>query len=228
MVNETLNCKDGATFPSYTLQPAPPLLSFISDVSLSLWLPFIVYWAISAAIVVIESTGLGARLQPFNTPTEMLLRNRVSKTYAFFYILMNFAIQGTIAWALSRLGDEEFVGREEYDIAVWAWKIHSAQRWVPRLLGTAGINSRKLATNLAGRIPNAAAVLAGGDLLSSSESASGIICPELKNWEISFAGFVYYYLIPALQFLIAFNITDAWQYFGHRLLHEWKWLYRKS
>ena len=46
------------------------------------------------------------------------MRNRVSKTYVLFYILLNFAIQGTIAWALSKLGGEELIGREEYDIIV--------------------------------------------------------------------------------------------------------------
>ena len=226
MINATFSCHGGSLLPSYTLKPAPALFPFISDVNLSLLLPLIAYWGFSMIFQAIESSGLGDRLQPFNTPTEMLMRNRVSKTYAFFYIMGNFAIQGSLAWALSRLGTEEMVGREEYDIARWALRLRSAQEWVPRLLGIVGIDSVKLAADLAGTIPTVAAVLAGGKLYISSDSAKGTGCSGFSSWEMSFASIIYHYLIPVSQFFIAFSVTDIWQYFGHRLLHEWKWLYR--
>ena len=226
MMNATFSCHGGPLLPSYTLKPAPALLPFISDVNLSLLLPLIAYWGFSMIFQAIESSGLGDRLQPFNTPTEMLMRNRVSKTYAFFYIMGNFAIQGTLAWALSKLGNEEMVGREGYDIARWALRLRSAQEWVPRLLGIVGIDSVKLAADLADNIPTVAAVLAGGKPHILSDSARGTGCSGFSSWEMSFASITYHYLIPALQFFIAFSVTDIWQYFGHRLLHEWKWLYR--
>ena len=226
MRNATFSCDSAPLLPSYTLKPAPPMLPFISDVSLSLLLPLIAYWTFSIIFQAIESSGLGDRLQPFNTPTEMLLRNRVSKTFAFFYIMGNFAIQGTLAWALSKLAEEEMVGREEYDIAVWTMRLRSAQKWVPRMLAVVGIDSMKLATDLAGNVPAVAAVLAGGTLRTSLDSAQGTRCSGFASWETSFASIMYFYLIPALQFFVAFSVTDIWQYLGHRLLHEWKWLYR--
>lgn len=226
MVNATFSCDGGPLLPSYTLKPAPALLPFISDVNLSLLLPLIAYWGFSIIFQAIESSGLGDRLQPFNTPTEMLMRNRVSKTYAFFYIMGNFAMQGTLAWALSKLGEEEMVGREEHDIAGWGLRLRSAQEWVPRLLGIAGIDSMKLAADLVGSVPTVAAVIAGGKLHASSDSARGTGCSGFSSWELSFASIIYHYLIPASQFFVAFSVTDIWQYFGHRLLHEWKWLYR--
>ena len=226
MVNATYGCNNVPLLPSYTLKPAPPLLSFISDLNLSLLLPLIAYWSFSLIFQAIESSGLGDRLQPFNTPTETLVRNRVSKTYAFFYIMGNFALQGTLAWALSKLEGEELVGREEHDVAVWAMTLRSAQQWVPRVLAVIGIDSMKLADNIASSVPAIAAVLAGGTLHTSFDSNQQSDCSDFTSWEKSFARTIYFYLIPALQFFIAFSVTDVWQYFGHRLLHEWKWLYR--
>ena len=228
MLNATSHCDNASFLPSYALKPAPPLLPFLSDVSLSLWLPFIAYWAFSAIFQAIESSSLGSRLDPFNTPTELLMRNRVSKTYALFYILLNFAIQGTIAWALSKLGGEEFIGREEYDIAVWALRMRTVYTWVPRLLGVVGVDSLKLAANVVDTAPAVAAVLAGGKFQTPLVSTESTSCSGLTSWELSLASNIYYYFIPALQFFLAFNITDIWQYFGHRLLHEWRWLYRTA
>lgn len=225
-MNGTFSCHGGPLLPSYTLKSAPALLPFISDVNLSLLLPLIAYWGFSMIFQAIESSGQGDRLQPFNTPTEMFMRNRVSKIYAFFYIMGNFAIQGTLAWALSKLGSEDMVGREEYDIARWGLRLRCAQEWVPRLLSIVGIDSVKLAADLAGNIPAIAAVLAGGKLHTPSDSARDTGCSGFSSWETSFASIIYHYLIPASQFFIAFSVTDIWQYFGHRLLHEWKWLYR--
>lgn len=226
MPHVTVNCDSASLLPSYILKPAPPVFSFISDVSLSLLLPLIAYWSFSIIFQLIESSGLGDRLQPFNTPTEMLVRNRVSKLYAFFYIMGNFAIQGTLAWALSQLGDEDLVGREAYDIAVWAMRLRSAQSWLPRMLGVVGIDSMKLAADLASSVPAVAAVLAGGTFDTSFDHGQRASCSDFTSWEMSFASIMYFYLVPALQFFIAFSVTDVWQYFGHRLLHEWKWLYR--
>ena len=226
MVNGTSICDSTLLLPSYTLKPTPPLLSFISNNNLSLLLPLIAYWGFSVIFQGIESSGLGNRLHPFNTPTEMLMRNRVSKTYAFFYIMGNFSIQGTLAWALSKLGEEEMIGREEYDIAVWVLRLRSAQKWVPRMLGVLGIDIVKLAADLASSVPTVAAVLTGRSLHTSSNSAQSTGCSGFTSWEMSFASIIYCYLIPASQFFIAFSVTDIWQYFGHRILHEWKWLYR--
>lgn len=228
MLNATVEaCGNGPPLPSYTLKPTPPLLSGISDTGLSLLLPFVAYWGFSLIFQLIESSGWGDRLQPFNTSTEKLVRNRVSKIYVLCYIMGNFAIQGTIAWGLSRLGAEDMVGREEYDIAVWRRRVHAIQRWIPTMFGVIGIDSVKLAEHIAGSVPALAIVLAGGTLDPIPKGvAQRAGCSTLGSSEVLLARLLYYYIIPSFQFFIAFSVTDVWQYFGHRLLHEWKWLYR--
>ncbi|PPQ94640.1 hypothetical protein CVT25_009371 [Psilocybe cyanescens] len=41
------------------------------------------------------------------------------------------------------------------------------------------------------------------------------------------AGFVYWWAIPAAQFVTAMFIIDTWQYFLHRLMHSNKFLYKQ-
>jgi sphinganine C4-monooxygenase len=59
------------------------------------------------------------------------------------------------------------------------------------------------------------------------DSGAEVIAPAFASWELSVASFIYWYFVPALQFLLAISIVDTWQYFLHRAMHLNRWLYGK-
>ena len=44
-------------------------------------------------------------------------------------------------------------------------------------------------------------------------------------WELAMAETLYWVLVPAARLFVALFLSDTWQYFTHRLLHQNKWLY---
>ena len=44
-------------------------------------------------------------------------------------------------------------------------------------------------------------------------------------WELALAETLYWFLIPTVRLSVALFLSDTWQYFTHRLLHQNKWLY---
>ena len=127
---------------------------------------------------------------------------------------------------------EDFVGQDEYNVAVWARRIRIAQGALPGLLALIGVDALGMSRNLADSHAMLAGALAGGrypHLAETSSGGNGITTsvPKFAGWEILAAKAVYWYLIPALQFGLAIVIVDTWQYFLHRLMHVNKWLYSK-
>ena len=47
-------------------------------------------------------------------------------------------------------------------------------------------------------------------------------------WELALAETLYWVLVPAIRLFVALFLSDTWQYFTHRLLHQNRWLYSKQ
>lgn len=225
--------------PSYTLRPVPPLMPPISDLHLSLLVPIVVHWILSGIFSWLEATRY---LQQYrlHTSAEELTQNRCSRWECFRGVVINQIIQTLLGIGLGLLGDGDVMGKEEYDIAVWATRVQAAHgmlpsvhRFLPSLLATLGIDTSGLAKKLAGSGLNAAALLVGGGNLSKSGS---IIVMGRQNrsselpieWEMMVAKVIYWYLVPAFQFAVALFAADTWQYFGHRWEHTNKFVYSKQ
>lgn len=148
-----------------------------------------------------------------------------------YHVILQQVIQTLAGMVVGYFDDVEYIGREEYDVAMWARRLRLAQKAIPRLLAVFGVDafglSRSLSQNghaiLAG-------VLAGGQYPGVTQSFvmdSGIeaVVPAFTNWELSMASLIYWYFIPAVQFTVGVFIVDTWQYFLHRAMHLNRWLY---
>lgn len=162
-----------------------------------------------------------------HTPAEILKRNHVSRYEVARDVIIQQIIQTVVGAVLGLMEPEELMGREDYDVAVWATRIRIAQRALPQLLGFLGLNAAAISQNMSGSHPMLAGVLAGGryPLLKTGLDTVGV--PAFASWEMFMAKAIYWYLIPAFQFFIAAAFVDTWQYFLHRAMHMNKWLYSK-
>ena len=74
-----------------------------------------------------------------------------------------------------------------------------------------------------------AGALAGGQYKGLQELVSiggqDMFVPTFASWELTVAKIMYWYAVPALQFLCGILIVDTWEYFLHRAMHMNKWLY---
>lgn len=221
---------DYPPLPSYTLTPRPPLLAPIPDNILALILPIVAYWGLSMVYHVIDVYDLFPQYR-LHTPAEVLKRNKVSRWDVVRDVILQQVIQTLAGMVVGYFDDVEYIGREEYDVAMWARRLRLAQKAIPRLLAVFGVDafglSRSLSQNghaiLAG-------VLAGGQYPGVTQSFvmdSGIeaVVPAFTNWELSMASLIYWYFIPAVQFTVGVFIVDTWQYFLHRAMHLNRWLY---
>ena len=165
-----------------------------------------------------------------HTPAEVLKRNHVSRSEVVRDVLIQQVIQTVVGALLGMTEPEDFMGKQEYDVTVWARRIRLAQRAIPGLLSLVGINAGGLAKNLAGSHPMLAGALLGGQSPSSTE-LSGVAAGSqgalhsFAAWELMAAKVLYHYLGPAVQFGVAIFVVDTWQYFLHRAMHMNKWLY---
>lgn len=163
-----------------------------------------------------------------HTPAEILKRNHVSRYEVARDVIIQQIIQTAVGAVLGLMEPEEFTGREDYDIAVWATRLRIAQRALPQLLALLGLNAAAISKNMSGSHPIIAAALAGGKyplLATGLDVANGFVAPAFATWEILVAKAIYWYIVPALQFWLATIIVDTWQYFLHRAMHMNKWLY---
>lgn len=219
--------------PSYSLTPRCPLLPPIPDNMLALILPVVAYWGLSMIYHFIDSNDFFPQYR-LHTPAELLKRNRVTRWEVVRDVLIQQAVQTLAGVVLSLFDSEEQIGREEYDVAVWARRIRIVQKVLPRLIALFGVDALGLAEN-ASRNGYAmlGGALAGGNypgLVQSIMQADGkeTMAPAFAGWEIATANLVYWYLIPAVQFVWAIVVLDTWQYFLHRAMHLNRWLYGES
>ncbi|KAL9079463.1 MAG: hypothetical protein Q9157_001672 [Trypethelium eluteriae] len=214
--------------PNYTLSPLPPLVSPIPDAYLALALPIIAYWALSLFFHLIDLYDLFPAYR-LHTPAEVLKRNHVSRWEVFRDVVLQQVIQTAVGLVLSWSDEDAVVGKEDYNIAVWAQRIRMAQSAIPPLLGMLGLDAQRLAKNMAGSAPTFAGALTGGQYpwLTQTFTQNGIeiSAPAFAQWEILAAKGIYWVGIQAMQFVVAILIVDTWQYFWHRAMHMNKWLY---
>ena len=165
-----------------------------------------------------------------HTPAEVSKRNRVSRWEVMRDVIIQQVVQTMVGTLLGMTEPDDTFGKEEYDIAIWARRIRIAERALPGLLSLVGVNAIQLAKTLASSHPMLAGALSGGQypsLKASVDADSGLLstAPGFAGWEVEFAGIIYWYLFPAVQYGIAILWVDTWQYFLHRLMHMNKWLY---
>lgn len=200
--------------PSYTLQIKPSLIPGISDIFLQAISPVVAYWVVSLFFHILDVYDLCAQYR-LHTPAEVLKRNHVSRYEVFRDVVIQQIIQTFFAVAIGYFDPPEMIGKEEYEIAVWAQRIRIVQTWLPQAFALIGVNAIQMANNVQTSYPMLASALSGGRYAISG----------FASWEMSVAKFVYHFGVPAVQFVVATCIVDTWQYFLHRAMHMNKFLY---
>lgn len=166
-----------------------------------------------------------------HTPAELLKRNHVSRREVVRDVLLQQLIQTLAGIVMAYFDSEDQIGREEYDVAVWARRIRIVQTFLPRLLAVFGVDALSLAKNVS---QNGHTMLGGAlsggyypGVIQSIvlENGKEAVAPAFAGWEMAIANFIYWYFIPAAQFIWALVVLDTWQYFIHRAMHLNRWLY---
>ncbi|KAL8921721.1 MAG: hypothetical protein Q9172_003870 [Xanthocarpia lactea] len=167
-----------------------------------------------------------------HTPEELKQRNRVTVGEVLRSILLQQAVQTALGLCLGYLTDAgDFQGRDDYDIAVWAGRVHRARDATPWILASLGIDGQTLAS----RIQTYATSM--GSTVTTEKPLvllNSIVYPHLGDgltygfapWELWVAKTIYWVLEPAARFGIAIFFSDSWQYFWHRAMHSNKWMFR--
>ncbi|KIN06054.1 hypothetical protein OIDMADRAFT_100883 [Oidiodendron maius Zn] len=213
--------------PSYTLRPLPSLLPFISDVYLSLFLPVVAYWGLSLFFHVIDVYDIWPQYR-LHTPAEILARNRASRYEVARDVIVQQVIQTIVGGLIGLTEPADMIGKEEYDVARWATRLRIAQRGLPQLLSLVGLNAAAISKNMAPAHPMIAGILAGGrypSLAMALDEMTGSPVLTFAAWELFAAKALYWFVVPALQLMLAITIMDTWEYFLHRAMHMNKWLY---
>lgn len=192
---------------TYTLQPVPPLVPFLSDLHLLLILPTIAYWVYGLLFYWVDQNG---HLQAYrlHTPDELLKRNRVPMSKVVYSILFYQFVTTALGFWLMRNAEPDIGGREDYDIATWALRIREISHGLRLLL-----------------LVSAKANSANNEFPSANYSREDPYMSGYLSWELIAAKGTYYYLVPAFQFAVAIFVADTWQYFEHRIVHINHYLY---
>ncbi|KAI4201136.1 MAG: hypothetical protein LQ350_003450 [Teloschistes chrysophthalmus] len=215
--------------PSYQTTLQPPLFGPIPDKLMTVILPIVAYWGLSMLFHWIDTKDYFPQYR-LHTPAEVSSRNRVSRWEVVRDVIIQQIVQTIVGWLLGMTEPDDVVGKEEYDIAVWAQRIRIAQRAIPGMLALAGLDAGGLAKNLNPSHPVLAGVVRGGhySTLETASANSGRLAQstaEFTAWEKVIAYALFWYLVPAVQYGIAILVVDTWQYFLHRAMHMNKWLY---
>ncbi|KAH6624407.1 hypothetical protein B0J18DRAFT_177636 [Chaetomium sp. MPI-SDFR-AT-0129] len=213
--------------PAYEIRPQPDLLPFISDFWLSLIATHIAYWVVSLIFHVIDVYDLFPQYR-LHTPEEISQRNLASRYEVARDVVLQQIIQTGMSAFLSLTDPVATIGQEDYDVAVWATRVRLAQRALPSVLGTLGLNAAAISKNMAASYPLLAGALAGGHypfLTTTLDDVTGAAVPAFAAWELAVAKAIYWLIIPGIQFWLATVFLDTWQYFWHRAMHINKWMY---
>lgn len=213
--------------PPYTLQAKPDLLSFISDINLSVISPVIGYWMLALFFHYIDINDIWPQYR-LHTPAEISKRNHATRYDVARSVILQQVVQVIVGAMVGLLEEQETVGKEGYDIAVWATWIRMAQRALPALLSGLGLNAAAISKSLSPTRPIMAGILAGGNYSFRSVSIDTMVeapMPCFVAWELFVAKLAYWYVIPLLQFVLAAFVMDTWAYGWHRTMHMNKWMY---
>ncbi|CAI7638492.1 unnamed protein product [Penicillium manginii] len=216
--------------PSYTLTERQPVFPPIPDNAVALFLPIIAYWALSGIYHYLDVNNYFEQYR-LHTPAELLKRNRVSRWEVVRDVILQQIIQTIAGWSVAYFDPPEMTGLDDYNVATWAQRVRIAQRAIPTILTILGLDAPGLAKSVSQNGHSIlAGALAGGSYPGMVQSmildnGAEVTAPAFAGWELALASFVYWYFVPALQFLIAISIVDTWQYFLHRAMHLNRWLY---
>lgn len=214
--------------PPYTLQVKPQLIPLIDDFYLSLLLPVVAYWALSLFFHYIDLNDIWPQYR-LHTPAEILTRNHVSRYEVARDVIIQQILQAGMGAVLGLTEDPDTIGKEEYDMAVWARRIRLAQKALPNLLSLVGLNAAAISKNVSVSHPIIAGLLSGGkySMTTGLDVMTGAPIPVFATWELYTAKAIYWLLIPLIQLAFAIFVLDSWQYAWHRGMHMNKWLYSK-
>ncbi|KAI9845929.1 MAG: hypothetical protein M1837_004465 [Sclerophora amabilis] len=216
--------------PSYTTSPQPYLLPPIPDKFMTVLVPVAAYWILSLVFHYIDTYDYLSQYR-LHTPAEVLKRNRVSRRDVIRDVVIQQVIQTVVGLLLGMTEPDDTIGREEYDISIWARRIRVAQRAIPSLLSIIGIDAMAMAKNMQAVHPAVAGLVSGGQypsLIQNIFTSAGkeVSVPQFASWELVLARAMYWLIVPALQFALGVFVVDTWQYFLHRAMHMNQWLYR--
>ena len=207
--------------PEYTLYKRPDLVSWFPDNLGPVLAPVIVYWATSMIFHFFDVYDLFPQYR-LHTPEEISSRNHVTRWECLRDVIIQQIVQTITGYLITLTEAAELVGREDYDVAVWARRLRIAQRFLPTALAFVGLNAADLSKSMSASHPLLAGALAGGHYPSLGADTN---TPTFASWEIAVAKVIYHALIPGLQFFIATCALDSWQYALHRAMHMNKFLY---
>ncbi|KAF2828012.1 sphingosine hydroxylase [Ophiobolus disseminans] len=214
--------------PDYTLKPLTPLLSWVSDAVITALMPVIGYWVVSLIFHVIDVYDLFPQYR-LHTPAEVLKRNHVSRYEVLRDVILQQVIEIVASLGLAYFDESPTTGKADHDVAWYAQKIRLAQRAVPYIMSTIGLDPTGVATKLVDSQPALASIAMGGQypglLQTITFAGEQKLAPGFASWELSLASFIYWFGIPTIQFCAAIVIIDAWEYMLHRAMHMNKWLY---
>ncbi|OJJ48142.1 hypothetical protein ASPZODRAFT_92448 [Penicilliopsis zonata CBS 506.65] len=220
---------------SYDVYEKAPLLSFVSDKALAIMLPPISYAVFSILWEWIDRSELLTKYKLY-PPEEMTKRNRISKWECLRGVVAYHVMQIAVTVALTWNDDgKTYGGQEQFYILRWASKLRILQHMLPSLLALFGVDSLAWSSKVQATSPTLSAVLSGGDYtgLKNNATATGSLLAQsvplvqgFAPWEIVGGKALYYILVPAFQLWMCFFIADTWFYFGHRMMHNYKWLYK--
>jgi sphinganine C4-monooxygenase len=214
--------------PDYTLELLPSLVPWTSDAVLQVAFPIIGYWVVSLVYHLIDVYDVLSQYR-LHTPAEVLKRNHVSRYEVFRDVIIQQVIQTIAGLLVSYTDAPATYGSANYDVAWYAQKIRLAQRAIPAVLATVGLNPSALASKVSASQPMLAGALSGGHysglLQTITVAGQPTVAPAFASWELKMASIIYYFAVPALQFAGGIIIMDTWEYAVHRAMHMNKWLY---
>lgn len=224
LTNGTM-ANDLPPLPAYTVKPMPDLFpDIISDFWLSIIAPHVAYWLISLCFHLIDIYDLFPQYR-LHTPEEITQRNLASRWEVARDVVIEQIIQMSTAAFLSLTEPAQMTGMENYEVAVWALRIRSAQGVLPTILGLLGLNAAAISKNMSASHPLLAGALAGGHYPFLTTSLDATSVPAFATWELMLAKIIYWAIIPGFQMWVAVAFMDSWQYFWHRAMHVNKWMY---
>lgn len=188
--------------PPYTLHVRPNSLPFIDNKYISVFAPVIGYWSLALFFHFIDTMEIWPqhRLHP---PAEISRRNRATPYEVARDVILQQVVQ-SIMGVIANLEPVQ-LGKEDYDIAVWATRIRTAQRLLPRMLSAFGLDAVAISKLVSPKHPNMAGLLAGGNytLTSDLDAMTGTPIHAFASWELSAAYAIYWCVTPpSLAFFV--------------------------
>lgn len=213
------NFTDSSTFssaPSCALHPRSSILSGISDHTLGVILPTLIYIIGSLFFHIVNELELFSNYR-IHPPKEELHRNRVSKLGCLLVVIRYHVIQIVIGLLLTYNNGPELVeigGCETYQ---WVRRIRKCLTVIPWALTPLGLDTQGLMSKFS-KTPLLAHFSANSHEISPS--------PTFTALEWNLARIIVSFAVPAIQFFVYLAVVDTWIYFMHRLCHINKTLYR--